>query len=112
MLKKLSLHLMLLYLPSPPFLEMLHARSAIMTTAAAFCKNSSFAECILWEISSACVDTKLRGIGGTYIVSGGRDNHKPILKVIGTVERKGLACETRVNVLANTLNDRTRSKAH
>ena len=77
-----------------------------------FLQEQQFAECVLREISGACVDTKLRGIEGTYIVSGGRDNHKPILKVIGTAERKGLACETRVNVLANTLNDITRSKAH
>ena len=58
--------------PLPPFLHILHARSAIMTTVAAFCRNSSFAECVLREISGDCVDTKLRRFEGTYIVSGGR----------------------------------------
>ena len=47
-----------LTLPPPPFLTMVHARSTTTTTATAFLKNSSFAECVLWEISGACVDTK------------------------------------------------------
>ena len=51
---------------------MLHARSTITMTATAFWKSSSFAECVLQEISGACVDTKLRGIEVTCIVGGGR----------------------------------------
>ena len=47
-----------LTLPPPPFLTMVHARSTTTTTATAFWKNSSFTECVLWEISGACVDTK------------------------------------------------------
>ena len=38
-------------------------------TAMAFWKNSRFAE---REISSACVDTKPRGIEATYVISGDR----------------------------------------
>ena len=38
-----------------------------MMTPMAFWKNSRFAE---WEISSACVDTKQRGIEATCVISG------------------------------------------
>ena len=48
---------------------MLHAKSKIMMTAV---KNDSFAECVLGEISGACVDTKPCGIEATCIVSSDR----------------------------------------
>ena len=51
---------------------MLCVRSTITMTAAAFQKNYSFAECLLQEITGACVDTKLRCIEVTRIISGGR----------------------------------------
>ena len=51
----------------PPFLTVVHARSTITTTATAFQKNSSFAECVLWEISDACVDTKCLTSEITYV---------------------------------------------
>ena len=37
-------------------------------------RKNSFAECILWEITCACVDTKPRGTKATDIVSGDRDS--------------------------------------
>ena len=39
-------------------------------TATAFWRNGSLAKCLLWEISSAYIDTKIRGIEATCIVSG------------------------------------------
>ena len=48
---------------------MLSARSMIAT---AFRKSCSFAECVLQEISGACVDAKLRGIEVICIVGGDR----------------------------------------
>ena len=41
-----------------------------MMTAMAFWKNDSIAGHVLWEISSACVDAKLKGVRVTCIVSG------------------------------------------
>ena len=41
-------------------------------TAVAFWKNGNFTECVLQEISSACVNITLSGIEATYIVSGDR----------------------------------------
>ena len=35
-------------------------------------RNIRFAECVLQENSNTCVDTKLRGIDATCIVSGDR----------------------------------------
>ena len=52
--------------------SLIHVRVTITMTAVAFWKNSSFAECILWEISSARVDTKLRDIEIACIISGDR----------------------------------------
>ena len=63
-------YLLLLSIPPPP--PMLCVRSTITMTDTAFRKNYSFAECLLQEISGACVDTKLRCIEVTCILSGGR----------------------------------------
>ena len=46
---------------------------SLRLTVRAFWKNRSFAECVLREISSAFVDTKLRGIEATCIVIVIRD---------------------------------------
>ena len=54
------------------FLSFVCVRLTNMMTAVAFWKNSSFAECVLREISSGCVDTKLRGIEATCKVSDDR----------------------------------------
>ena len=51
---------------------LIHTRLTIPTPATAFWKNSSFPECVRQEISSVCVDTKLRTIKATCIVSGDR----------------------------------------
>ena len=42
----------------------------------AFWKNGSFVERVLWEISGACVDTKLTGIEATGIISSDRNDHR------------------------------------
>ena len=47
---------------------------AVTVTAVAVWKNGSFAEHAPWQTSSACVDTKPRGIVATYIVSGDRND--------------------------------------
>ena len=52
------------------WLMLIRMRLTITTTAAAFKKNDNFDECVLQEISGACVDTKLRCIEATCIVSG------------------------------------------
>ena len=39
-------------------------------TAVSFWKEGSFAEHVLWEITRACVDPKLRGIKATCIAGG------------------------------------------
>ena len=44
----------------------------IATTATAFWMNGSFDECVLQEVSGACVHTKPRGIEATCIISGNR----------------------------------------
>ena len=56
---------------TPRFLTMLHVRLTITKTAVAFWTNGSFAEHVLWEISGACVDTKLRG---SLQVNSNKDN--------------------------------------
>ena len=43
-------------------------------TAVAFWKNGNFTECVLWESSSAWIDTKSRGIKATCIVSGDKND--------------------------------------
>ena len=41
-----------------------------MMTAAAFLKNGSFAERVIWEISGTCVDTKALKQLALYVVTG------------------------------------------
>ena len=50
------------------FLAMLHTRATIMMTAAAFLKNGSFAEQVLWDISGACVDSKLKQLASPVVI--------------------------------------------
>ena len=47
-------------------------KNSSLTTTTAFWKNGSFGECVLWDISSACVDTKLKDSIATCIVGGDR----------------------------------------
>ena len=50
--------------------------------------DSSFAECVLWEISGACcVDTKPRSIKATCIISGDRELTASIENLAVTSER-------------------------
>ena len=51
----------------PRFPTTLRSRSTITTTAAIFWMNGRFAECVLQEISGACLDTKPRGIEAIYL---------------------------------------------
>ena len=57
-----------------------------MMTVVAFWKNSSFADCVLREISSGCVDTKLRGIEATCIVSDKRG--RPRVSLLSQCEQQ------------------------
>ena len=57
-------------LHSSQSLKRLCKRLTITMTATAFWKNGSLAKCVLWEISSAYIHTKIRGIEATCIVSG------------------------------------------
>ena len=47
---------------------LMRERLTVATTAVGFWKEGSFAECVPWEISDTCVDTKPRGIEATYII--------------------------------------------
>ena len=61
--------------PSPPsrIPHNVNARVNNPRTTMAFWKNGSFVEHVLWEISGACVDTKLTGIEATGIISSDRE---------------------------------------
>ena len=50
------------------------ARLTIMTSAVAFWENVCFDECVLQDISGACVHTKPRGIEVTGIISRDRED--------------------------------------
>ena len=61
------------YMPHPTVPHNVTHKSTMLRTAAAFWKNTSFTEHVLWEMSDACVDSKLRGIEATSIISGNRE---------------------------------------
>ena len=67
-----------IYLPPQYHPVCCDTKLTIPTTATDFLRSSSFAECVLWEISSACVDTKQKGVKVTCIVS---DTNKTVLMV-------------------------------
>ena len=56
-----------------------NVKNTFMMSALAFLKNSSIAGRVLWDISSACVGTKPRGIKITLVVVTGDNPCKFIL---------------------------------
>ena len=68
---------------------------AIITTAMALLKNGSFAECVLRDISGACVDTKQKQLAMSVVT--GEDLHtaslcKPVKSAANEIARLVILC--------------------
>ena len=78
-----------------------------------FWKKERFANCVLWELSGACVDAKQRDIKATCIVSG--DRGRPLCFLSVKEQQKALRWpvnETMVILCVHAIDDGAKPKAH